>query len=67
MRVGDLVKMKYDMWWKLRSRKDYVHCVGVVLERHHNAVKILLATGDIKCDITDSWKVINADRNTSNC
>ncbi len=65
MKTGDLVRMKYEMWWKLRSRYDFVDGIGIVLERHYNAVKILLPTGDVKCDITESWEVVSADRNTS--
>ena len=46
MKVGDLVKMKYEMWWMLRSRKDFVDTPAIVLEQAHNAVKVLL------CELT---------------
>ena len=62
MRTGDLVKMKYEMWWKLRSRKDFVTDVGLVLERAHNAVKVMLPNGFVKRDLAECWEVINESR-----
>ena len=59
VKAGDLVQMKYDMWWKMRSRKEYTKEIGVVLERHHNAVKVLLPEGKIKSSLAEHWKVIN--------
>ena len=60
MKVGDLVKMKYEMWWKLRSRKkDYVHECGIVYSTHAKGVKILLPDGKIKIGLIDHWEVIN--------
>ena len=59
MKVGDLVKMKYEMWWKLRSRKDYVSDVGIVLETVHNAVKVMLPSGLVKRDLTEHWEVVS--------
>ena len=62
MKVGDLVKMKYEMWWKLRSRKDFEHNVGIVLERAHNAVKVMLPNGCVKRDLVECWEIINESR-----
>ena len=62
MKVGDLVKMKYEMWWKLRSRKDYVSDVAIVLETVHNAVKVMLPNGTVKHDLTECWEVVNEGR-----
>ena len=60
MKVGDLVKMKYEMWWKLRSRKkDYVHECGIVYSTHAKGVKILLPDGKVKVGLIDHWEVIN--------
>jgi len=62
MKVGDLVKMKYEMWWMLRSRKDFVDTPGIVLEQTHNAVKILLPNGLVKRDLMECWEIINERR-----
>ena len=62
MKVGDLVKMKYEMWWKLRSRKDYVSDPAIVLEQAHNAVKVLLSNGLVKRDLMECWEVVNESR-----
>ena len=59
MKVGDLVKMKYEMWWKLRSRKDYVSDVGVVFETAHNAVRVMLPSGLVRRDLIEHWEVIS--------
>ena len=59
MKVGDLVQMKYDMWWRLKSRKEYTKEIGVVLEHHHNAVKVLLPDGKIKSSLAEHWKTLN--------
>ena len=58
MKKGDLVRMKHDMWWKLRSRKVYTSELGVVLETHHNAVKVLMSGGGIMSDLAENWKVL---------
>ena len=62
MKAGDLVKMKYEMWWKLRSRKDFVNTPTIVLEQVHNTVKILLPNGLVKRDLVECWEVINESR-----
>ena len=66
MKTGDLVKMKYEMWWKVRNRKkDYTHEYGIVYSTHAKGVKVLLPDGKIKIGLIDHWEVINADRNVS--
>lgn len=62
MKAGDLVKMKYEMWWKLRSRKDYMSDFGIVLETVHNAVKVMLPSGLVKRDLIEHWEVISENR-----
>ena len=62
MNVGDLVKMKYEMWWKLRSRKDFVTDIGIVLETAYNAVKVMLPNGLVKRDLAECWEVIGESR-----
>lgn len=63
MKTGDLVRMKYEMWWKLRSRKkDYVHECGIVYSTHARGVKVLLPGGEIKVGLIDHWEVVNENR-----
>ena len=60
MKAGDLVKMKYIMWWTLQSRKDFTQETGIVLSQDANAVKVILSSGEIKCDLVDHWEVLSA-------
>jgi len=62
MKVGDLVKMKYEMWWKLRSRKDYTGDIAIVLETAHNAVKVILPSGLVKRDLIEHWEIVSESR-----
>ena len=62
MKVGDLVKMKYAMWWNHRPRKDYVSDVGIVLETAHNAINVMLPNGLVKRDLIECWEVISEGR-----
>ena len=59
MKTGDLVKMKYDAWWKIRSQtNDHTGKIGVVYSKHKNAIKVLLSSGDLLTSITDQWEVV---------
>ena len=60
MRVGDLVKMKYAMWWRIRDRKEYTEETGIVLSIDYNAIKVILNSGEKKCSLTDHWEVVSA-------
>ena len=62
MKVGDLVKLKYAMWWKLRNRKDYTSEAAIVIEQNYNAIKILRANGNIERDLAEHYEVINESR-----
>ena len=60
MNVGDLVRMKYEMWWRVRNRKtDYISTHAIVIDRAKNAIKLLLTDGNIKCSLTDQWEVVS--------
>ena len=59
MKQGDLVKMKYSSWWKVRSRiKEYTEMCGIVYEIHGSAIKILMPDSKIKTSLTDYWEKI---------
>ena len=58
MKEGDLVRMKYEMWWRLRDRKDYCEDVALVLETAHNAVKILRSDGIVKAGLSENYEVV---------
>ena len=55
---GDLVRMKYNMWWRLQDRKDFAQEHGIVLSVDYNAVKVMLTSGRKKCSLINEWEVI---------
>ena len=57
MKVGDLVKMKYENSWRLKS--EYTSMCAVVLERYGPAVKLLMPDGRIKSSLVSEWSVVN--------
>ena len=60
MKVGDLVKMKYAMWWKVRDRKKhYTDQTGVVYSIHARGLKVLMPDGKIKVGLIDHWEVVS--------
>ena len=59
MKAGDLVKMKYIMWWMLQSRKDFTKEVRIVVEKDYNAVNLLCSDGVVRRDLVDHWEVIS--------
>ena len=63
MKPGDLVRMKYEMWWKVRNRKaEYTQDLGLILNTHHNAIKVLLPSGRIKSCLAESWEVVSENK-----
>ena len=59
MKVGDLVKMKYEMWWKVRNRrKDYTANVGIVYGLAGKGLKVLLPDGKIQVGLIEEWEVV---------
>jgi len=61
MKAGDLVKMKYDSWWKVRSRsKDYTDQMGLVYSIHAKGIKVIMPDGNIKVGLIDQWEVISS-------
>jgi hypothetical protein len=55
MKVGDLVKDKAP-WWKYRAPR-----VGLVISRHHHAVKVLV-DGKVITSLTNHWEVMELVR-----
>ncbi len=61
MQIGDLVKMKYEMWWKVRNRKkDYTDECGIVYNIAGKGLKVLMPDNSIKLGLIDHWEVVNA-------
>ncbi len=60
MKVGDLVKMKYEAWWStnLRRRRDYTDACGIVYGIAGKGVKVLMPDNTIKIGIVDHWELI---------
>ena len=63
MKVGDLVKMKYEMFWKLRDFhakvRGYTPEMGIVKSTHAKGVKVVLLSGELKIGLQDEWEVVN--------
>jgi hypothetical protein len=59
VKVGDLVKMKYVMWWQLQDRKDFVHEPALVVAEDFNCVILLFSTGKTRRDLAEHWEAIN--------
>ena len=56
MKVGDLVRMKYE----LRNRRtDYTDNIGIVYGLAGRGLKVLMPDGKIKVGLTDHWETIN--------
>ena len=58
MKVGDLVKMKYVMWWMLQSRKDFVHEPALVVATDFNCIILLLSNGQVIRNLAEHYEVI---------
>ena len=64
MKVGDLVRMKYEMWWKLRGCtgiKGYTGAPGIVYGIAGRGVKVLMPDNNIKLGLAEEWEIINAE------
>ena len=62
MKTGDLVKMKYEMWWKVRNRKkDYTNECGIVYDIVGKGLKVLMPDNSIKLGLINHWEVVNAE------
>lgn len=60
MKIGDLVKMKYEMWWKARNRrKDFTQETGIVYGMHAKGLKVLLPDGKIRVGLIEEWEVVS--------
>jgi len=64
MKVGDLVMMKRTMFWQLKGNQHqhYSEMPLLVMEKAHNAVKVMYPDGSIKTDLTEHYDVINESR-----
>lgn len=59
MKVGDLVKMKSAMWWKVRNReKDFTSDIGIVYGMAGRGIKVFMPSGKIKVGLVDHWEVV---------
>ncbi len=67
MKVGDLVRMKYEMWWRLKDtsaglseHRAYTDQHGIVYGMAGKGLKVLMPGGKIKVSLVDYWEVVNA-------
>ena len=61
MKVGDLVRMKYGMFWQLKGVEGHSYTQDVVLVINHdyNAIKVLYPDGVIKASLSEWWETID--------
>jgi hypothetical protein len=59
VKVGDLVKMKEIMWWRLADRKDFTKEVALVTEIDYNCLQLLFPDSVIKRNLAEHWEVVN--------
>ena len=69
MKVGDLVKMKYEMWWRNKNanpsrnpHRVYTDQTGIVYGIAGNGLKVLMPDNTIKLGLVNQWKVVNENR-----
>ena len=64
MKVGDLVKMKYMMFWMLKGNENqhYTEQPLLVLEVIHNAVNVMHPDGRIKRELAEHYEVVSESR-----
>lgn len=62
MQVGDLVKMKYCTWWKLRQRKNFTRKFGIVIGIAGQGIKVRMPDGSLKMGLIEHWEVVNESR-----
>ena len=62
MKVGDLVQMKYVMWWMLQDRKNFTKEVALVTEIDYNCLQLLFPDGMIKRNLAEHYEVVSESR-----
>ncbi len=63
MKVGDLVKMKYEMWWKVRNlgnpaKTKYSDQCGIVYGIAGRGVKVLMPCGKIQVGLINHYDIV---------
>ena len=62
MKQGDLVKMKYITFWMKKNGTSgipYTEKPLLVYESAHNAIKVILPSGEIKKDLKEYYELIS--------
>ena len=62
MKVGDLVKMKREVWWMAipgGRKNSYVHDHGIVYGLADRGIKVLMPDNIIKVSLADYWEVVS--------
>ena len=67
MKVGDLVRMKYEMWWKIRTsnptlnpHRAYTDQPGIVYSVAGKGIKVLMPNGKMKVGLIDHYEIIQS-------
>jgi hypothetical protein len=62
MQIGDLIKMKYCTWWKLRQRKKFTKQAGIVVGIAGQGIKVRMPDGSLVMGLAEHWEVLNEAR-----
>ncbi len=58
MKVGDLVRMKKNIWQKLRPRRHDFGDLGLVYSVHGNGINVFWPNNRVQVGITDHYEVV---------
>ena len=64
MKLGDLVQMKYTVWWRtirIPAHLRYTESYGVLLESDGSVIKVLMKDGQIKTGLFSEWEPIASE------
>jgi hypothetical protein len=62
MKVGDLVRMRNEVWavtTARRARTDHVEDMGIVYSIAGKGLKVLMSDGSVKVGLVDCWEVVH--------
>ena len=62
--IGDIVKMKYIMFWQLKNQPGkYTEDTAIVIERLNTvSMRVMFESGNIMRDLVEHWEVVDGSR-----
>jgi hypothetical protein len=62
IKTGDLVQMKYIMWWRLQDRKDFTENTALAVGTDANCINLLFSNDTIVRNLAEHWEVVSETR-----